>query len=50
LEHEPALRANPRLGRNVLGLRYLDEDARGAVRRQAKAFLDELEYGPSCTA
>jgi deoxyribodipyrimidine photolyase-related protein len=46
LEHESTLRASPRLGRNVLGLRYLDEDERSAVRLQAKAFLDELEYGP----
>jgi deoxyribodipyrimidine photolyase-related protein len=44
LEHEAALRANPRLGRNVLGLRYLDEDEQQAVRRQAQAFLDGLDY------
>jgi deoxyribodipyrimidine photolyase-related protein len=43
LEHEDTLRANPRLGRNVYGLRYLDEDERGAVRRQASSFLDKLE-------
>jgi deoxyribodipyrimidine photolyase-related protein len=47
LEHESTLRANPRLGRNVLGLRYLDDDVRSAVRRQANAFLDDLEYGPN---
>jgi deoxyribodipyrimidine photolyase-related protein len=45
LEHEDILRANPRLGRNVLGLRYLDEDERRVVRRQALAFLDNLDYG-----
>jgi deoxyribodipyrimidine photolyase-related protein len=43
LEHEDTLRANPRLGRNVYGLRYLDEDERGAVRRQTSSFLDKLE-------
>jgi deoxyribodipyrimidine photolyase-related protein len=44
LEHEAVLRANPRLGRNVLGLRHLDEDERDTVRRQAQAFLDDLIY------
>jgi deoxyribodipyrimidine photolyase-related protein len=44
LEHETTLRANPRLGRNVLGLRYLDEDERQAVRRRAGIFLEELAY------
>lgn len=44
MEHESALRANPRLGRNVLGLRYLDDDERTAVRRQALSFLDKLDY------
>ncbi|MGC9336306.1 MAG: cryptochrome/photolyase family protein [Anaerolineae bacterium] len=43
LEHEAVLRANPRLGRNVLGLRYLDEEERIAVRRRARSFLDRLE-------
>jgi hypothetical protein len=36
--------ANPRLGRNVLGLRSLDEEKRIAVRRRARSFLDGLEY------
>jgi deoxyribodipyrimidine photolyase-related protein len=44
LEHEATLRANPRLGRNVLGLRHLDEAERQVVRRQARSFLDGLEY------
>jgi deoxyribodipyrimidine photolyase-related protein len=44
LEHEVVLRDNPRLGRNVLGLRYLDEDERDVVRRQALAFLDNLDF------
>lgn len=42
LQHEERLRANPRLGRNVLGLRYLDEEERTAVREQANAFLQKL--------
>lgn len=45
LEQEATLRANPRLGRNVLGLRFLDAEERSAVRRQAQAFLDKFEYG-----
>jgi hypothetical protein len=36
--------ANPRLGRNVLGLRYLDKEERIAVRRWARSFLDALAY------
>ena len=42
LTHEEKLRANPRLGRNVLGLRYLDEGERTAVKQQAAAFLSDL--------
>ena len=42
LEHEEKLRANPRLGRNVLGLRHLDEEERTAVREAAKKFFDQL--------
>jgi deoxyribodipyrimidine photolyase-related protein len=42
LEHEATLRANPRLGKNVLGLRYLDDDERAAVRDQARDFLTRL--------
>ena len=42
LEHESRLRSNPRLGPNVLGLRYLDEADRQAVRADAKVFLDGL--------
>jgi deoxyribodipyrimidine photolyase-related protein len=44
LEHEATLRANPRLGRNVLGLGYLDADEREMVRRQAQSFLADLDY------
>jgi deoxyribodipyrimidine photolyase-related protein len=43
LAHEATLRANPRSGRNVLALRYLDEEERCRVREQARAFLDELD-------
>lgn len=39
LAHEERLRANPRLGRNVLGLRYLSDAERAAVRAQAQTFL-----------
>jgi deoxyribodipyrimidine photolyase-related protein len=39
LEHERRLRANPRMGNAVLGLRYLDEDERARVQAQASAFL-----------
>jgi deoxyribodipyrimidine photolyase-related protein len=45
LEHEDTLRANPRLGRNVLGLRHLDDGERREVRRQAQVFLDRLVSG-----
>jgi deoxyribodipyrimidine photolyase-related protein len=40
LEHEEKLRANPRLGRNVLGLRYLDDEERAAVRAEAQTFFE----------
>jgi hypothetical protein len=38
-EHEATLRANPRLGRNVLCLRHLDGKERLAMRQQARSFL-----------
>lgn len=41
LENEQPLRANPRLGNAVLGLRYLDEEERRRVRDQAQRFLSE---------
>jgi deoxyribodipyrimidine photolyase-related protein len=44
LEHKATLQANPRLGRNVLGLRYLAEDERRTVRRQAVAYLEGMDY------
>jgi len=42
--HETILRGNPRLGRNVLALRYLDDNERQTVRRQAGSFLEGLDY------
>jgi deoxyribodipyrimidine photolyase-related protein len=42
IEHEELLRANPRLGPNVLGLRHLDEGERTAVQREADGFLSLL--------
>jgi deoxyribodipyrimidine photolyase-related protein len=42
LEHEEKLRANPRLGPNVLGLRHLDASERQAVRQQAAELLAPL--------
>ncbi len=43
LEHEAALRANPRLGPNVLGLRHLDPSERSTIRAEARRFLDTME-------
>jgi len=42
IKYEERLRANPRLGRNVLGLRHLDAEEREAVQEQARAFLAGL--------
>lgn len=42
LEHEQRLRANPRLGNAVLGLRHLDEEERANVQEQASAFLQAI--------
>ena len=44
LEHEATLWANPRLGRNVLCLRHLDEKERLAMRQQARYFLEALDH------
>jgi deoxyribodipyrimidine photolyase-related protein len=43
LEHEKVLRATPRLGRSVLGLRHLGEEERAEVCRQAADFLDDSD-------
>ncbi|MCS7070751.1 MAG: hypothetical protein NZM00_04545, partial [Anaerolinea sp.] len=46
IRHEAALRANPRFGQAVLGLRYLSADERAAVTEQAARWLDQvLEKG-----
>lgn len=42
LEHEETLRANPRFGPAVLGLKHLTTEERVAVRAQAAHFLEEL--------
>ncbi len=42
IQNEEKLRANPRMGRNVLGLRYLDEAERQAVVEQGEHFLKHL--------
>ncbi len=42
LQNEERLRSNPRSGRYVLGLRYLDEEERNRVMRQASLFIAEL--------
>lgn len=44
VEHEEELRANPRFGPAVLGLRHLDQDERGDVQHQAKKFVEQLNY------
>lgn len=42
IQHEAALRANPRFGQAVLGLRYLDADQRAAVMEQAAQWLEHV--------
>ncbi len=42
LKNEARLRANPRLGPAVLGLRNLSETDRQAVQSQAERFLSEI--------
>lgn len=39
IQHEQILRANPRLGPNVLALRHLDENERAAISHQASEYL-----------
>ncbi|MGB1253603.1 MAG: cryptochrome/photolyase family protein [Candidatus Promineifilaceae bacterium] len=45
LKHEARLRKNPRTSRSVLGLRYLDENERIAVQKQAQLYLDAQQGG-----
>ncbi len=42
LKFEKQLRANPRMGPNVLGLKHLDAAERLRVQQQAKEFLEKL--------
>lgn len=42
LEHEAALRANPRLGPAVLGLGRIEPDEREIIRREAATLLEQL--------
>ena len=42
LQHEKRLRSNPRTGRNVLGLRHLNDEDRRLVQQDAKRFLENL--------
>jgi deoxyribodipyrimidine photolyase-related protein len=44
IEHEARLRANPRSGKNVLGLRHVSEAEKARIREQARALLDEMAY------
>lgn len=45
IQHEDALRGNPRFGKAVLGLRYLDDAERAAVTAQAAALLASFADG-----
>jgi deoxyribodipyrimidine photolyase-related protein len=42
MRHEKSLRSNPRMARNVLGLRHLDQAERTLVNEKAAQFLDRL--------
>jgi deoxyribodipyrimidine photolyase-related protein len=42
IQHEAALRANPRFGQAVLGLRYLSADERAAVTEEAARWLGRV--------
>ena len=42
IQHEELLRANPRMGRNVLGLRHLNDQEKQAVTRDAHRLLSAL--------
>lgn len=44
IEHEAALRANPRLGPAVLGLSRVGETERAEIRQEAEGFLEGLRY------
>ena len=42
LQHEGALRSNPRMNRSLLGLRHLDDRERSLVRKYALRYLETL--------
>ncbi len=44
IENEAKLRANPRSGQNVLGLRHIKDAERQEIRKEAKQFLETLVY------
>ncbi len=44
IENESELRANPRLGQNVLGLRHINNAQRESIHEQAIRFLKSLAY------
>jgi deoxyribodipyrimidine photolyase-related protein len=46
IRHEEKLRANPRFGPAVLGLRNIDEDERKRIEQHAVAFLHQLTIDP----
>jgi deoxyribodipyrimidine photolyase-related protein len=43
LEHEESLRTNPRMVRNLLGLKHLDHEQRSQVKENAHQFLDNMK-------
>jgi deoxyribodipyrimidine photolyase-related protein len=43
LEHEESLRTNPRMVRNLLGLKHLDNEQRSQVKENAHQFLDNMK-------
>jgi deoxyribodipyrimidine photolyase-related protein len=50
VQHESVLRAHRRMGKNVLGLRHLDDAERTRVAEQAHDFLRGLELYESDTS
>jgi deoxyribodipyrimidine photolyase-related protein len=43
IDHETELRANPRLGPAVLGLKRVEADERNQIQAEASRFLERLE-------
>ena len=44
IQNEEKLRANPRLGPNVLSLRHVKDGERAVITQEAQTFLNQLEY------